>query len=141
MWVFPFKITALAINRVNGYSTNKNVYSYSLDAIKPEINKLKGDSAQASHLKDLLLNSEIIDCVYICMVILLLIVHIFNIQFKNSIILNISLTFAVKFNRNIEFYINKEINKKVSIVYLWLTPIILIRRFILFYVCYTLYLP
>ena len=62
------------------------------------------------------------------MLILSIIQILFKIHFKDSIIFNLSWIIGDKFNKILEFYINKIIalNKKMSTIYIWLIIIILL---------------
>ena len=91
------------------------------------INKFIDDNTLDSPLKDLLLNLEITNYVCISMLILLIIQIVFKFHFKDNIKLKLSSILGIKLNENLEFFINKIItlNKKMSIIYIWLILITL----------------
>ncbi len=110
------------INRNNVLEENlKNGCSNNSSNLDSSVNKLIDDSLQSSPLQDLLSNLEITNYIFISMVILLIIQIIFKFHLKDDVNLNI-------LGVNINYYLNKiiSLNKKMSVLYIWLILITLI---------------
>jgi len=106
---------------------NKNAASSISSISNSNVNKLTDDSS-SSPLQDLLFSLEAINYVLISLVLILTIQIIFKLYLKDSIKLNLSAVLGINANNSIEYYINKIItlNKKMSVIYIWIILILLI---------------
>ena len=127
--LFHSNITTINRNKIMEESINNGFRINNSSNIKSEsnINKFIDDTL-SSPLQDLLLNLELINYVCISMLILLLKQIIFKFHFKDYISLKLSWLLGKDLNKSFEYYINKVItlNKKMSVIYIWLIIIILI---------------
>ena len=125
------KITSINRNKIMDENIKNSVVSNvnsNNNINDPSISKFIDDNTLSSPLQDLLLNLETTTYVCISMLILLIIQILFKMNFKDSIIFNLFWIAGDKFNKILEFYINKIIalNKKTNTIYIWLTLIILL---------------
>lgn len=100
----------------NTTSTASNTTSTDINS---NISKLIDDS-QSSPLQDLLFQLEAMDFVCLSLIYILKVQLIFKFYFKDNINLNLSNILGIKFNKILEFYLNKIIglNKKISIIWI-----------------------
>ena len=98
-----------------------------INSVNSNINKFMDDSSLSS-LQTLLYDIEGLNITCLSLVIILSIQIFFKFYLKDSINLNLSNILGTNLNNILEYYINKiiNLNKKMSVVYIWLILIILI---------------
>jgi hypothetical protein len=121
-------ITTYNRSKVHSFNTSNLVITNNTsDISNSNISKFMDDSL-FSPLQALLFNIEALNITCLSLTLILIIQIIFKLHLKNSIKLNLSTTLGTNLNNNLEYYINKIItlNKKMSIVYIWLILILII---------------
>jgi hypothetical protein len=100
------------------------------------------DDSNISPMQELLFDIYGINATCLSLILILIIQIIFKLYLNNNIKLNLVNILGIKFNTNLEYYINKIIlfNKKMSVIYIWLILIILVIGISLsIYASYDLY--
>ena len=120
--------------------TTNNTNFLSKD-ISSNISKFMDDSS-LSPLQALIFNIDVLNAICISLIVILIIQIIYKLYLKDNIKLNLTSILGVKLNNTLEYYINKMItlNKKISIIYIWLIFIIVISALSCsIYISYGLY--
>ena len=123
------RISVINRNSILKESIENNTHvSNNINNIGSGINKFVDDTISSSPLQDLLLNTELLNYTCLSLILILMIQIVFKFHLKDNIKLNLSSILGYKINKNIEYYLNKLIalNKKMSIVYIWIILIALI---------------
>lgn len=86
------------------------------------ISKLLDDNNTYSPLEGLLINLELTCYICVYLLIMLVIQLLFKFYFKENIKLNLTWIVGLKWNKNLEFFLNKiiTVNKKISKIYIWI---------------------
>ena len=109
------------ITNVNRYkNSNENISSKADYSDSSNISKFIDDGS-SSPLQNLLFDIEALNYICLSLMLILIIQISFKFYFKENVKLNLSSVLGDKFNKTIEYYINKTIflNKKMSHIYIW----------------------
>ena len=141
IWTSLFILIYLNTSNINSNISN-SVNSNITNSVNSNISKLLDEGISSSPLEQILHNLEILSYTCFTVIFILVIQLYFKLHFSDEVKLNIGKYIGNSFNKNIEYYFNKIIylNKKMSVIYIWLSIILLIYCICLFsYACYDIH--